>query len=694
MRTVPSFYEPNKFTPDEVRAFWDSVAEEYAHEEGSLKETHFQRFERAFGHIELSEEASVLNVWSRNGEAIAYFRERAPGVKLRNAEISPRLIEKARERYPEEEFVETDLVTLPFEGEEFDLVLSLETLEHTPDPLAFLREIHRVLKPGGRLVMSLPPAAAEPFLRLYELLFRNHGEGPHRFLSSREVKRLLRAAGFDLLLHEATLFVPVGPRFLRRLDPFLERILARTPLREFGIRHFYVAQKPRGAGPWLDLMRSVVEAGLCARCGTCVGVCPGGVFAFKDEEGECLPEVVNPEACSRCGLCTEGCPGGEVSFRELHEQVGETPASDERLGPFRRILSAAAKEAGLRSAGASGGVVTTLLCDLLERGEITGAVVLAPHPERPWRPWPRVARMRREFIVAAQSKYCVTLVNVFLRDVDPKRDRLAVVALPCQVHALRKLERKGLPASGAISLVVGLYCGNQLYFGATRSFLRRNGVSDLTRVSEIRYRDGPWPGNVRCLLKDGTSFAVPKFHFNHLISFYVVERCLLCTDLACEGADLSVGDAWDSAAEGGGGFSLVVTRSERGEAVLSSAVERGLLETQELPLEGALRTHAHGFDLKKTGAFLRLKRRRRKGEPVPRYDLSEPETTFLRRLSERFVDFHFAFLRTRFARRLLDLVPFRAVGAFYTVLRFLWKSVSGRKYREGRKRGRIGEKDE
>src|SRR5215831_3044766 len=45
---------------------------------------------------------------------------------------------------------------LPFAENEFDTVVSTEVLEHVPDPLRALREMHRVLKPGGCLVLSTP----------------------------------------------------------------------------------------------------------------------------------------------------------------------------------------------------------------------------------------------------------------------------------------------------------------------------------------------------------------------------------------------------------------------------------------------------------------------------------------------------------------------------------------------------------
>ena len=45
---------------------------------------------------------------------------------------------------------------LPFENNEFDVVVSLETIEHLDDPEQFLKEIKRVLKPDGVVILSCP----------------------------------------------------------------------------------------------------------------------------------------------------------------------------------------------------------------------------------------------------------------------------------------------------------------------------------------------------------------------------------------------------------------------------------------------------------------------------------------------------------------------------------------------------------
>lgn len=49
-----------------------------------------------------------------------------------------------------------DIQQMPVASEQFDTVLCVEVLEHVPDPSAALSEIYRVLKPGGRLVMTIP----------------------------------------------------------------------------------------------------------------------------------------------------------------------------------------------------------------------------------------------------------------------------------------------------------------------------------------------------------------------------------------------------------------------------------------------------------------------------------------------------------------------------------------------------------
>ncbi len=55
---------------------------------------------------------------------------------------------------------------IPFPDGEFDYVFCTEVMEHVPEPKDFLNEIHRVLKPGGVLIMTIPfmvPLHEDPY---------------------------------------------------------------------------------------------------------------------------------------------------------------------------------------------------------------------------------------------------------------------------------------------------------------------------------------------------------------------------------------------------------------------------------------------------------------------------------------------------------------------------------------------------
>lgn len=239
----------NDFTIAEVRAFWDKVAKEYTRFNAKVGYVHTQRFEKAMVFGDVQSGQRILNIWSRTGSLIPWLRA-VPDVIIENREVSPAMMAIAEHRFSEETFKLTDLEDLSEFGDDtFDRIISLETLEHTPKPLVFLQELHRVLKPGGMLVMSLPPRGAEVPEFFYTLFFEDHGEGPHRFLWPSEVKHLLRSAGLSLLSHHPFILLPlVSDALTRGSERILTFLFGRTPIANFGVRHFYVAEKPlRGA---------------------------------------------------------------------------------------------------------------------------------------------------------------------------------------------------------------------------------------------------------------------------------------------------------------------------------------------------------------------------------------------------------------------------------------------------------------
>lgn len=93
----------------------------------------------------------VLDVAAGTGTSAAALA--LPGVEVVAVDFSPGMIEVGRRKHPKIEFVQGDALALPFGAGEFDAVTMSFGLRNMKDPRKALKELYRVLKPGGRVVI-------------------------------------------------------------------------------------------------------------------------------------------------------------------------------------------------------------------------------------------------------------------------------------------------------------------------------------------------------------------------------------------------------------------------------------------------------------------------------------------------------------------------------------------------------------
>lgn len=170
-------------------------------------------------------------------------------------DASPATVARARLRYPGLDARVADVRVLPFDDRSFDVVVSNSTLDHFPalaDVETALRELHRVLAPGGLLVVTLDNGS-HPLVMLRNAL-------PYRSLARaglvqyyvgatcgpRRLRRLLSGTGFIVEELTAVLHVPrVAARVLR---PPLRLLLAGERLGRWPTRYLtgqFVAARAR-----------------------------------------------------------------------------------------------------------------------------------------------------------------------------------------------------------------------------------------------------------------------------------------------------------------------------------------------------------------------------------------------------------------------------------------------------------------
>jgi ubiquinone/menaquinone biosynthesis C-methylase UbiE len=153
----------------------------------------------------------ILDLGCGTGIVARKLRERLGGaVRITGVDASPDMIAAARSLAPELEWREANAMALPFPDASFDLVVAQQMLQFVPDPLAALREVRRVLAPGGRLVAATwRPRHELPFYDVLGKIAERHLGTPNekRFALGEDerLRELIAEAGFgDVALEIVT----------------------------------------------------------------------------------------------------------------------------------------------------------------------------------------------------------------------------------------------------------------------------------------------------------------------------------------------------------------------------------------------------------------------------------------------------------------------------------------------------------
>jgi SAM-dependent methyltransferase len=140
----------------------------------------------AIARLELRPGMRVLDAGCGTGEALNWLLEQVkPGGEVVGIDLAAAHIAAARATAPEATLLQADLLAAPVAPGSFDLVWSVNTINHLNDPVAGLRTLARLLRPNGRLVLGQGGLLPEMFFAWDSRLERLANEAVRQYYRDR-----------------------------------------------------------------------------------------------------------------------------------------------------------------------------------------------------------------------------------------------------------------------------------------------------------------------------------------------------------------------------------------------------------------------------------------------------------------------------------------------------------------------------
>jgi len=372
------------------------------------------------------------------------------------------------------------------------------------------------------------------------------------------------------------------------------------------------------------LCSTVIAGGYCIGCGACASTPASGFQLRLDEFGKYRAQPTQPQS-ERIDSCKEKlvCPFADGNPNE--EEIAaafyaEHCSLDEKIGYFRKCYAGHVRTGDFRRNGSSGGIVSWLGCELLNRDLIDGFIHVRARP--PDQADPRlfqyaISRTAAEVIAGASSRYYPVELSRVLAEVRRVEGRYAIVGVPCFIKALRLLAMQDNLVQQRIPFHIGLVCGH-LKSARFAEFLARQCGVEVHELAGFNFRkklpDRPAnrygvevtsdvDGSFKQIVKPTSELAGTNWGEG----FFKYAACDYCDDVFAETADIVIGDAWlPEYAEDSGGTSVIVTRSRFMQQIIADGISSDALELEDMRPTRAAQSQIGSFWHRRTALAYRL----------------------------------------------------------------------------------------
>jgi len=152
-----------------------------------------------------ADDPKILDLGTADGLMLSEIKKQLPKSDCVGIELSKELIESCRDKNIK--IVQGDVQNLPFKDESFDIVIATAIIEHLDHPMKLLEEAHRVLRPGGILILTTP----NPFFeKIADFIGHTEKEIHQTTFGLKKLKTYFKKTNFQILETKRFMISPIG----------------------------------------------------------------------------------------------------------------------------------------------------------------------------------------------------------------------------------------------------------------------------------------------------------------------------------------------------------------------------------------------------------------------------------------------------------------------------------------------------
>ena len=367
-----------------------------------------------------------------------------------------------------------------------------------------------------------------------------------------------------------------------------------------------------------ELVKAIVEGGLCQGCGACVAAVGADRLIMQmDANGYARPARIAPPRADEDDVVAAVCSGYSL------DQDADGQTYDDTWGPLVSVQTGYATDPEVRYQGSSGGVISAVAIHLIKTGAVDFVLQTHASSKDPVGNETSPSLDRTAVIASAGSRYTPSSPLADLETHLTSGRRFAFVGRPCDVAALRRMALRDPRVDAQVPIMLSFFCAGVPSRQGALAVLDALGVGH-SDVREFAYCGRGWPGLARAVRHDGTEASMDyNSSWGTILNRHLQFRCKICPDGTGEFADIVCADAWYGKDgypefEERDGRSLVIARTARGRSLLDVLESEGVVHLDDLPTDEIQQMQPYQFD-RKRAVLSRVVALCLKGRRVPRF---------------------------------------------------------------------------